>query len=209
MALEGGFRESELSWNEVLFDLKGRGLSNGPQLAIGDGSLGFWNALAKVYPDTRWQRCWVHKTANVLNKLPKSLQPKAKTKLQQIWMADEKDEAKRHFDDFIQIYGVKYPKTAQCLQKDRDNLLTFYDFPAEHWRHIRTTNPIESTFATVRLRTDKVRGCFSSQTVTTMAFKLCQCAQKRWIKLHHPERLAEVIRGVVFVNGLEEKRIAA
>lgn len=209
VALEGGFRESELSWNEVLFDLKGRGLSNGPQLAIGDGSLGFWNALAKVYPDTRWQRCWVHKTANVLNKLPKSLQPKAKTKLQQIWMADEKDEAKRHFDDFIQIYGVKYPKTAECLQKDHDNLLTFYDFPAEHWRHIRTTNPIESTFATVRLRTDKVRGCFSSQTVTTMAFKLCQCAQKRWIKLHHPERLAEVIRGVVFVNGLEEKRIAA
>lgn len=209
VALEAGFRESELSWNEVLFDLKGRGLSMGPKLAIGDGSLGFWNALAKVYPDTRWQRCWVHKTANVLNKLPKSLQPKAKTKLQQIWMADEKDEAQRHFDDFIQIYGAKYPKTAECLQKDYDNLLTFYDFPAEHWRHIRTTNPIESTFATVRLRTAKVRGCFSSQTVVTMAFKLCQCAQKRWIKLHHPERLAEVIRGVEFVNGLEEKRIAA
>lgn len=209
LALEGGFRESELSWKEVLFDLKGRGLSNGPQLAIGDGALGFWNALAKVYPDTRWQRCWVHKTANVLNRLAKSLQQKAKTKLQQIWMADEKDKAKRHFDDFIQIYGAKYPKTTECLQKDYDYLLTFYDFPAEHWRHIRTTNPIESTFATVRLRTAKVRGCFSSQTVVTMAFKLCQCAQKRWIKLHHPERLAEVIRGVVFVNGLEEKRIAA
>jgi transposase-like protein len=209
VALEAGFRESELSWNQVLFDLKSRGLSRGPELAIGDGSLGFWNALAKVYPDTRWQRCWVHKTANVLNKLPKSLQPTAKTKLQQIWMADEKDQAQRHFDDFIKIYDAKYPKAIECLQKDYDNLLTFYDFPAEHWRHIRTTNPIESTFATVRLRTDKVRGCFSSQTVVTMAFKLCQCAQKRWIKLHHPERLAEVIRGVKFVNGLEEKRIAA
>lgn len=209
VALEGGFRESELSWTELLLDLKGRGLSTAPHLAVGDGALGFWNALSKVYPDTRWQRCWVHKTANVLNKLPKSLQAKAKAKLQQIWMAAEKDEAQRHFDDFIQIYGVKYPKAAECLQKDHEHLLTFYDFPAEHWRHIRTTNPIESTFATVRLRTDKVRGCFSSQTIITMAFKLCKCAEKRWIKLHHPKRLGEVIRGVKFVNGLEENRIAA
>ena len=209
VALEGGFRESELSWTQLLLDLKGCGLCIGPLLAVGDGALGFWNALAKVYGDTRWQRCWVHKTANVLNKLPKSLQAKAKDKLQQIWMAAAKDEAQRHFDDFIQIYGAKYPKAAECLQKDHAYLLTFYDFPAEHWRHIRTTNPIESTFATVRLRTNKVRGCFSAQTVITMAFKLCQCAQKRWIKLHHPKRLAEVIRGVKFVNGIEEKRIAA
>ena len=209
VALEGGFRESELSWTELLLDLKGRGLSIAPHLAIGDGALGFWNALSKVYPDTRWQRCWVHKTANVLNKLPKSLQAKAKAKLQQIWMAAEKDEAQRHFDDFIKIYGLKYPRAAECLQKDHEHLLTFYDFPAEHWRHIRTTNPIESTFATVRLRTGKVRGCFSSQTVITMAFKLCKCAEKRWIKLYHPQRLAEVIRGVKFVNGLEENRIAA
>ena len=209
VSLEGGFRESELSWTELLLDLKGRGLSTAPSLAVGDGALGFWNALSKVYPDTRWQRCWVHKTANVLNKLPKSLQPKAKTKLKQIWMAAEKDEAKRHFDDFIQIYGIKYPKAAECLQKDYEHLLTFYDFPAEHWRHIRTTNPIESTFATLRLRTNKVRGCFSSQTVVTMAFKLCKCAEKRWIRLHHPKRLGEIIRGVKFVNGLEENRIAA
>jgi putative transposase len=209
VALEGGFRESELSWTELLLDLKGRGLSIAPHLAIGDGALGFWNALSKVYPDTRWQRCWVHKTANVLNKLPKSLQAKAKAKLQQIWMAAEKDEAQRHFDDFIKIYGLKYPRAAECLQKDYEHLLTFYDFPAEHWRHIRTTNPIESTFATVRLRTGKVRGCFSSQTVITMAFKLCKCAEKRWIKLYHPKQLAEVIRGVKFVNGLEENRIAA
>jgi len=209
VALEGGFRESELSWTELLLDLKGRGFSIAPRLAVGDGALGFWKALSKVYPDTRWQRCWVHKTANVLNKLPKSLQAKAKEKLQQIWMAAEKDDAQRHFDDFIQIYGAKYPKAVECLQKDHAYLLTFYDFPAEHWRHIRTTNPIESTFATIRLRTDKVRGCFSSQTVVTMAFKLCRCAEKRWIKLHHPKLLAEVIRGVKFVNGLEENRIAA
>jgi len=209
IAIEGGFRESELSWKQLLLDLKSRGLENGPQLAIGDGALGFWKALPQVYDDTRWQRCWVHKTANVLNKLPKSLQAKAKDKLHQIWMAPEKDEAQRHFDDFIRLYDAKYPKAAQCLGKDREALLTFYDFPAEHWRHIRTTNPIESTFATVRLRTKKVRGCFSAQTAITMAFKLCQCAQKRWIRLHHPERLAEVIKGVNFVNGIEEKRIAA
>ena len=209
VAIEGGFRESELSWKQLLLDLKSRGLENGPQLAIGDGALGFWKALPQVYDDTRWQRCWVHKTANVLNKLPKSLQAKAKAKLHQIWMAPEKDEAQRHFDDFIRLYDAKYPKATECLRKDREALLTFYDFPAEHWRHIRTTNPIESTFATVRLRTRKVRGCFSAQTAITMAFKLCQCAQKRWIRLHHPERLAEVIRGVNFVNGVEEKRIAA
>lgn len=209
VAIEGGFRESELSWKQLLLDLKSRGLENGPQLAIGDGALGFWKALPQVYDDTRWQRCWVHKTANVLNKLPKSLQVKAKAKLQQIWMAPEKDEAQRQFDDFVQLYDAKYPKATECLKKDREALLTFYDFPAEHWRHIRTTNPIESTFATVRLRTNKVRGCFSAQTAITMAFKLCQCAQKRWIRLHHPERLAEVIRGVKFVNGLEENRIAA
>jgi transposase-like protein len=209
VAIDGGFRESELSWAQLLTDLKSRGLKTGPKLCIGDGSLGFWKALSKVYPDSRWQRCWVHKVANVLNKLPKSLQPQAKQKLHNIWHADDKDEAERLFNDFIQVYGAKYPKAAKCLEKDRDALLTFYDFPAEHWRHIRTTNPIESTFATVRLRTAKVRGCFSANTVITMAFKLCQCAEKRWIRLHHPERLAEVIKGVKFVNGIEEKRIAA
>ena len=209
VALESGFRESELSWTDVLVDLKHRGLTQAPELAIGDGSLGFWKALAKVYGNTRWQRCWVHKTANVLNKLPKSLQAKAKKKLHQIWMAPDKDEAQQHFDDFISIYESKYPKAVECLEKDRDVLLTFYDFPAEHWRHIRTTNPIESTFSTVRLRTAKVRCCFSSKTVLTMAFQLCRCAQKRWIKLHCPERIAEVIRGVKFVNGIEKNRIAA
>ena len=209
VAIEGGFRESELSWRQLLLDLKSRGLTTAPQLAIGDGALGFWKALSKVYDGTRWQRCWVHKTANILNKLPKSLQSKAKSQLHQVWQAADKDEAKRHFDAFVNSYEAKYPKAVQCMEKDRDALLTFYDFPAEHWRHIRTTNPIESTFATVRLRTNKVRGCFSAITAITMAFKLCQCAQKRWIRLHRPERLADVVKGVKFVNGIEEKRIAA
>jgi transposase-like protein len=209
LALESGFRESELSWTEILVDLKHRGLKAGPKLAVGDGALGFWKALSKIYGQTRWQRCWVHKTANILNQLPKSIQAKAKKKLHQIWMAPTKDEAQKHFDDFLNIYGAKYPKAKERLEKDRDVLLTFYDFPAEHWKHIRTTNPIESTFATVRLRTAKVRNCFSSKTVVTMAFKLCQSAQKRWIRLYHPKRLADVIRGVKFVNGVEDMRIAA
>jgi transposase-like protein len=162
VALEGGFREIELSRTQLLLDLKDRGLSIALRLVAGAGELRFWNALSTIYPDTHWRRCWVHKLADVFNKLPKSLPAKAKGKLQQIFMAAEKDEAQRHFDDFIKIYGAKYSKAFQCLQKDHKHFLTFYDFPAEHWRHIRTTNSIESTFATVRLRTDKVRGCFSS-----------------------------------------------
>ena len=213
LAIDSGFRESELSWTEVLVDLKHRGLKIAPKLAVGDGALGFWKALSKVYDQTRWQRCWVHKTANILNKLPKRIQSKAKKKLHQIWMAPDKKEAQKHFDDFISIYEPKYPKASKCLQKDREVLLTFYDFPAEHWRHIRTTNPIESTFSTVRLRTAKVRNCFSSKTVVTMAFKLCQCAQRNWQRLHSSNKLAEVVRGVKFINGIEEgieeHRIAA
>jgi putative transposase len=209
LALDSGFRESELSWTDILLDLRRRGLNVPPELAIGDGALGFWKALAKVYGKTRWQRCWVHKTANILNKLPKSMQAKAKEKIHQIWMAPDKAEAQRCLDDFINLYGAKYPKAAECLQKDREALLTFYDFPAEHWKHIRTTNPIESTFSTVRLRTDKVRSCFSSKTVVTMAFKLCQCAQKRWQRLHSHKQLAKIIKGVRFINGIEEIRNAA
>jgi transposase-like protein len=209
LALESGLRESEVSWTELLLDLKRRGLTATPRLAIGDGALGFWKALSKVYGETLWQRCWVHKTANVLNQLPKSLQAKAKDKLHQIWMAPDKAEAQTHFDDFIRTYESKYPKATVCLKKDRDKLLTFYDFPAEHWRHIRTTNPVESTFATVRLRTDKVRSCFSSKTVVTMAFKLCQCAQKRWQRLYGYRELGKVISGVRFINGIEETRNAA
>jgi putative transposase len=209
LALDSGFRESELSWTDILLDLRRRGLNVPPDLAIGDGALGFWKALAKVYGKTRRQRCWVHKTANILNKLPKSMQAKAKEKIHQIWMAPDKAEAQRCFDDFINLYEAKYPKAVECLQKDREALLTFYDFPAEHWKHIRTTNPIESTFSTVRLRTDKVRSCFSPKTVVTMAFKLCQCAQKRWQRLHSHKQLAKVIKGVRFIDGIEEIRNAA
>ena len=213
IALEGGIRESEISWMEVLVDLKRRGLETAPELAIGDGALGFWKALSKVYDSTRWQRCWVHKTSNILNKLPKSLQDSAKKKIHSIWMADNKKEAEKNFNAFIKTYEAKYPNATKCLEKDRDALLSFYDFPAEHWRHIRTTNPIESTFATVRLRTAKVRNCFSSITVLTMAFQLCRSAQKRWIKLYHPERIADIIKGVKFVDGnaddFIENRIAA
>jgi putative transposase len=209
LALESGFRESELSWTELLLDLKHRGLTTPPKLAIGDGALGFWKALTKVYHTTRWQRCWVHKTANVMNYLPKSLQAKAKENLQQIWMAPNKEEAQKSFDAFISLYEAKYPKAIHCLEKDRDVLLTFYDFPAEHWIHIRTTNPIESTFSTVRLRTAKVRSCFSSKTVVTMAFKLCQCAQKRWQRLYGYRKLGKVISGIRFVDGIEEMRNAA
>ena len=209
LALDSGFRESELSWTDILLDLRRRGLKVPPELAIGDGALGFWKALAKVYGKTRRQRCWVHKTANILNKLPKSMQAKAKEKIHQIWMAPDKAESQRCFDDFINLYEAKYPKAVECLQKDREALLTFYDFPAEHWKHIRTTNPIESTFSTVRLRTDKVRSCFSPKTVVTMAFKLCQCAQKRWQRLHSHKQLAKVIKGVRFIDGIEEIRNTA
>jgi transposase-like protein len=207
VAIEDGFRESELSWMSVLRNLKERGLSEGPRLAIGDGAIGFWKAIAQIYPETQWQRCWVHKTANVLNKLPKSLQSKAKEHIHDIWMAPGIEEAEKNFDVFIETYEAKYPKAAECLEKDRDVLLNFYSYPAEHWKHIRTSNPIESTFATVRLRTKKVRNCFSSQTVVTMAFQLCRCAEKRWQKINAVKKLAKIIEGVQFVDGVE--RIAA
>ena len=187
IAIADGYRESEQSWLEVLLDLKRRGLEMGPQLALGNGALGFWKALRQVYPGAREQRCWVHKTGNVLNKLPKGLQKKAKGRLQDIWMAETRKDAESAFDFFLEAYGPKYDKAAACLAKDRDVLLTFYDFPAEHWKHVRTTNPIESTFATVRLRTYRTKGCLSRKTAMAMVFKLCQCAQRkmektRWIE---------------------------
>jgi putative transposase len=211
VALTDGFRESEQSWKELLLGLKRRGMKVDPQLAIGDGALGFWKALPQVFGATREQRCWVHKTANVLNKLPKHLQPKAKSDLHQIWMAETRERAYVAFDAFVQGYEAKYPKAAQCLAKDKDRLLTFYDFPAEHWHHIRTSNPIESTFASVRLRTAKTRGCVSRASILSMVFKLTKSAEQRWLKLRGPERIAEVIRGVQFKNGVREelKKIAA
>jgi len=201
IAIEDGYRESEQSWSELLLRLKSQGLKHGPKLAVGDGAMGFWKALSKVYPETRHQRCWVHKTANVLNKLPKSVQPKAKQALHEIWMAPTKEEAYKAFDTAVSTYSAKYPKAMQCLEKDKDQMLAFYDFPATHWQHIRTSNPIESTFATVRLRTAKTRGCVSRRTILAMVYKLGQSAQKRWRKLRGFNLLAEVIRGVQFKNG--------
>ena len=204
IAITDGYRESEESWRELLLDVKRRGLTTDPKLAIGDGALGFWTALAKVYPTTRTQRCWVHKTANVLNKLPKSLQGKAKAMLHDIWMAETKKEAQKAFERFIETFGAKYPKATTCLRADREVLLTFYDFPAEHWAHLRTTNPIESTFATVRLRTNKTKGCGSRSACLTMVFKLVQSAEKHWRALNGSTLLDDVIRGVQFVDGIKE-----
>jgi transposase-like protein len=201
VTIEDGYRESEQSWLMALRDLKQRGLEIGPELAVGDGALGFWKALPKVYGQTRSQRCWVHKTKNVLNYLPKSLQSKAKAALQQIWMAPSREQAHRAFDRFVAMYKAKYPKATECLKRDRDALLAFYDFPAEHWVHIRTTNPVESTFATVRLRTDKTRGCVSRNTILALVFRLGLSAEKHWIKLRGFERLGQVIRGVKFADG--------
>lgn len=203
VAIEEGLRESELSWLEVLNNLKNRGLSIGPELAVGDGSLGFWKALSKTYSNTRQQRCWVHKTANVLNKLPKSSQKKAKEALHDIWMAETRQGAHAAFDTFVETYQDKYPKVADCLAKDRQELLAFYDFPAPHWQHIRTTNPVESTFATVRLRTAKTRGCVSRKTILSLVYKLGMSAQKRWRKLRGFHHLADVISGVKFADGIK------
>jgi len=201
LAIADGYRESAQSWREVLLDLKRRGLTIGPELATGDGALGFWKALHEVYGQTREQRCWVHKTANVLNKLPKGLQPRAKQHLQEIWMAETRAAAETAFDFFLEAYGPKYDKAATCLEKDRDVLLTFYDFPAEHWKHLRSTNPVESTFATVRHRTTKTKGCLSRKTAMTMVFKLCQSASKKWRRLDGSHQLAEIIKGVKFKDG--------
>ena len=211
LAMLDGYRESAASWKELLLDLKQRGLTTDPKLAVGDGALGFWKALPQVFGSTRAQRCWVHKTANVLNKLPKGQQAKAKAGLHEIWMAQSRAAAEQAFDHFLTAYELKYAKAAECLAKDRDSLLTFYDFPAEHWIHIRTTNPIESTFATVRLRTVKTRGCVSRAGILAMVFKLTKSAEQRWRKLKGATRLAQVIDGVRFKDGLQEEaqRIAA
>ena len=203
LGLTDGYRESEASWKELLLELKERGLTVDPKLAIGDGSLGFWKALPQVFGSTRAQRCWKHKTANVLNKLPKGLQAKAKAELNDIWMAESRTAAEQAFDNFLLSYEAKYPKASECLHKDRSALLTFYDFPALHWSHIRTTNPIESTFATVRLRTSKTRGCVSRGGLLAMVFKLMKVAEQKWYKLKGSEFLVQVIQGVRFKDGTQ------
>ncbi len=208
IALADGYRESEQSWRELLLDVKARGLEIEPSLAIGDGALGFWKAMRQVWDTTKEQRCWVHKTANVLDKLPKGSQPKAKGMLHAIYMAEGREEAGKAFDLFVKTYEAKYPKATECLSKDRDVLLTFYDFPAEHWLHIRTTNPIESVFSTVRLRHDKTKGNGSRSACLTMVFKLMESASKGWRSLNGSLRLAEVVKGTVFKDGVREKPAA-
>jgi len=211
VAVWDGERESRLSWKEVLLDLKRRGLPSLPKLAIGDGALGFWGALREVFPATREQRCWVHKTANVLDKMPKKVQPSAKRLIHEMYLAETKNNALEAFERFGELYGVKFRKAWDCLKKDKDQLFTFYDFPAEHWVHLRTTNPIESTFATVRLRTRRTKGCGSRTATLMMVFKLADQAEKHWRRLNGSSRLAQVIEGVKFVDGIhpEEKKEAA
>ena len=198
-----GARESAQDWRELLLDLQNRGLAVAPELAVADGALGFWKALGELWPTTREQRCWVHKTANVLNKLPKSQQPKAKRALQEIWMAETSKDAEAAFDAFIAAYQLKYDKAAECLAKDCQALLAFYDFPAEHWKHLRTSNPIESTFATVRHRTIRAKGCLSNKTALAMVFKLVEAAQKSWRRLDGHNQLPKLIQGVRFTDGIE------
>ena len=230
LAIADGFRENADSWRDLLKSLKKRGLTMAPELATGDGALGFWTALRNVFPETREQRCWVHKTSNVLGAMPKSLHEKAKADLQDIWMAETKKEANAAFDLFVDTYGVKYEKAVAKLIKDRDALLAFYGLrpflpqtvprtvchcvdrrklPAEHWKHIRTTNPIESVFATVRNRTRKTKGCLNRKTALAMVFRLMMSAKKKWRKISGPNRLPEIIHGVEFKDGIKQAQIAA
>jgi len=208
IALSDGYRESEHSWKALLLDCQARGMTVAPAVAVGDGALGFWKALRQMYPTTREQRCWVHKTANVLDKLPKGQQPKAKAMLHDIWQAATKIGAEKAFNLFVATYEAKYAKATDCLCKDREELLVFYDFPALHWIHLRTTNPIESTFATVRLRTSKTKGSGSRMACLTMVFKLMESAAKKWRLLNGSPLLAKVITGVKFVDGVEQTEAA-
>ncbi len=209
LAVHDGFRESELSWTEVLEGLKSRGLAMAPKLAVGDGALGFWAALRKVFPRTGEQPCWVHKTANVLNKLPQSMQGKAKAMLHDIWGAESREAASRAFDTFVALYRQKFKAGVECLEKDREALLAFYDFPAEHWSHLRTTNPIESTFATVRLRHRRTKGCGSRAASLSMIFMLVRQAERHWRRLNGSELIVHVIEGKEFKDGIMVEGCAA
>ena len=201
VAIDDGLRESKESWQALLLDLKARGLQHGPLLAVGDGAMGFWAALEEVFPATRAQRCWFHKMGNVLNALPKSQHGRAKNDLQAIWMAPTRKEAHSAFNHFVKHYGAKYPKAAEKLTRDHDALLAFYDFPAEHWAHLRTTNPIESTFATVRHRTTRTRNCVTRATFLGLAFKLIEEAEKTWRRIRGADKIEMLMKGIVFKDG--------
>lgn len=201
VAVVDGFRESKQSWYELLIDLKQRGLAAAPKVAVGDGALGFWAALREVFGETCEQRCWFHKTGNILNRMPKSIHGKAKSDIHEIWMAETRENAHKAFDAFLEKYAAKYPEACECLKQDREVLLTFYDFPAEHWKHLRTTNPIESTFATIRLRHRRTKGCGTRRASLTMMFKLAKSAEKKWRRLNGHERIISLLEGKKFVNG--------
>jgi len=205
IAVKDGYRESKLSWQEVLRDIKAQGLKTFPKLVIGDGALGFWAAVAEEFPATRVQRCWVHKTANILDKMPKGVQGRAKQRIHDMYMAETREKALKAYREFLTLYDVKFPAACECLRKDKDALFTFYDFPAEHWKHIRTTNPIESTFATVRLRTVRTKGCGSRIATLTMVYKLVEQAEKHWNRLNKSELITLVIQGVEFIDGVIKK----
>lgn len=205
VAIHDGHRESKLSWKELLLGLKERGLTIAPSLAIGDGALGFWSALEEVFTETAQQRCWVHKTANVLDKMPKSVQGHAKSMIHDMYLAPNKDKALKSFDAFLSLYEAKYAGACKCLKKNKEQLFAFYDFPAEHWQHLRTTNPIESTFATIRHRTRQTKGCGSRTATLTMVFKLALEAEKHWYRLRSAELIEKVIRGVKFIDGEEQQ----
>lgn len=204
LAIEDRFRESAESWKEILRDLKDRGLKD-PLLAIGDGALGFWAAVREIFPTIREQRCWVHKTLNILNYLPKSLQARAKAQIREIWNAENRKEAKKALQSFVRAYEDKYPKAVECLKKDQEVLLAFYDFPASHWVSIRTTNPIESTFSTIRHRTKQARGCFSRETLLALVFQVALSSEKRFRRIKGYTMIAKVLKGNVFVDGVEKK----
>jgi len=205
LAIDEGFRESTESWKALLLGLRDRGLTKPPKLAVGDGAMGFWAALREVFPETCQQRCWVHKTANVLDKLPKRVQPQAWSMIHEIWQADTLESAEKAFDRFLATFSDKYPKATDNLASDRDRLLAFYNFPAAHWQHLRTTNPIESTFATIRLRTAKTRNCYSVDSGLALMHQLAKSAQKRWRRLRGFRQLADVIAGVKFIDGIDER----
>lgn len=202
LAVHDGYRESKLSWSELLRDLKARGLKKLPSLAVGDGGLGFWAALREEFPTTKEQRCWVHKSANILDKMPKGTQARAKQRIHDMYQAETKEQALAAYDEFLHLYEAKYPKACACLREDKEVLFTFYDFPAEHWVHIRTTNPIESTFSTVRHRTKRTKGCGSRTATLMMVFKLASVAERHWRRLNKPKLILKVIEGVKFVDGL-------
>ena len=203
LAIEDGVRESTQSWREVLLGMKQRGFTRPAKLAVGDRALGFWSALSEVYPETRRQRCWMHKTGNVLNYFPKSGQAKAKQGLQEIWMAETRAQAERAFDDWIERYEDKYPKATACLARDREQLLAFYDFPAAHWTHLRTTNVIESAFATIRHRSSRAKGCVTRRTMLSMIYKMGMSAETSWRRLRGFRQLGKVIEGIKFNDGIE------